>query len=340
MPTTIKDVATRADVSVATVSRVLNGVASVDPAMARRVRAAAKALGYEGNPVARSLRTQKSDLLALIISDIGNPFFTAVARGVEDVAQTAGFSVLLCNSDEDSHKELRYLDIARRSMVAGVLLSPNAGGSDVTALQKANIPVVAIDRALDEAIDSVFVDSSEGARSATEHLLEQGWRRPACITGPRGADTAERRARGFREAMARAGSHQPDAMIRYADYRVTGGRAATADLLDSSTPPDALFVANSEMVIGAIEEIRSRGIGLGTDIGLVGFDDTPWAPFVEPPLTVVDQPAYNIGAEATRLLLQRVNRAPGNATKPTSDVARMVLLRTTLIVRESSLRHV
>ncbi|KYH43217.1 LacI family DNA-binding transcriptional regulator [Branchiibius sp. NY16-3462-2] len=339
MPTTIKDVAARADVSVATVSRVLNGVASVDPAMARRVRAAAKALGYEGNPVARSLRTQKSDLLALIISDIGNPFFTAVARGVEDVAQTAGYSVLLCNSDEDSQKESRYLDIARRSMVAGVLLSPNAGGSDVSALLNANIPVVAIDRALNDAIDSVFVDSSEGARSATEHLLEQGWRRPACITGPREADTAERRARGFREAMTRAGDRHPDSLIRYADYRVAGGRAAAADLLDTSTPPDALFVANSEMVIGAIEEIRSRGMRIGHDIGLVGFDDTPWAPFVEPPLTVIDQPAYNIGAEATRLLLQRVNRSPHNSTTRTSDIARMVLLRTSLTVRESSLRH-
>ena len=237
MPATIKDVAARADVSVATVSRVLNGVPSVDQAMARRVRAAAKALGYEGNPVARSLRRQKSDLLALIISDIGNPFFTAVARGVEDVAQTAGYSVLLCNSDEDSHKESRYLDIARRSMVAGVLLSPNAGGSDVTSLQSANIPVVAIDRPLNEAIDSVFVDSSEGARGATEHLLQQGWRRPACITGPRLADTAERRARGYREAMARVGPGQPEPLIRYADYRVAGGQAAASDLFDSPHPP-------------------------------------------------------------------------------------------------------
>lgn len=338
MPTTIKDVAARAGVSVATVSRVLNGVASVDPAMAKRVRSAAKALGYEGNPVARSLRTQKSDLLALIISDIGNPFFTAVARGVEDVAQTAGYSVLLCNSDENSEKESRYLDIARRSMVAGVLMSPNAGGSDITALRSANIPVVAIDRALDEAVDSVFVDSSEGARTATEHLLAQGWRRPACVTGPQEADTAERRARGFREAMLAAGVRQPERFIRYSDYRVAGGRNATAELLDSRTPPDALFVANSEMVIGAIEELRSRGMKLGKDIGLVGFDDTPWAPFIESPLTVVDQPAYSIGAEATRLLLQRVNQPSGTTAGSSLEMARTVLLRTSLVVRQSSLR--
>lgn len=337
MPTTIKDVAARADVSVATVSRVLNGVATVDPEMAKRVRAAAKALGYEGNPVARSLRRQKSDLLALIISDIGNPFFTAIARGVEDVAQTAGFSVLLCNTDEDPVKQARYLDVARRSLVAGVLLSPNAGGTDISALKDSRVPVVTIDRSLREPVDSVLVDSSEGAKVATQHLLDQGWKRPACITGPHGADTAERRVRGYREAMATTRIRSSEKLIRYADYRVDGGRAATAELLDSGNPPDALFVANSAMVIGALQEIRSRSMQIGHDIGLVGFDDTPWAPFVEPALTVIDQPAYNIGTEATRLLLQRVQE--GSPTAGADHIARTVLLRTALIIRESSLRR-
>ncbi|QDP95256.1 LacI family transcriptional regulator [Microlunatus elymi] len=340
MPT-IKDVAERAGVSVATVSRALNGVPSVDPVLAKRVHAAARALGYRANGVARSLRRRQTDVWALIISDVANPFFTAIARGVEDVAQQAGYSVLLCNADEDAAKEARYLEVAERSLVSGVLLSPTITGSDIGRLQASGVPVVTVDRNLSEPVDSVLADSATGAFRATEHLLEQGWRRPACITGPRQAATAEDRMRGFLDALARHRIRRGRSLVRHTNYRADGGREATAELLDAADPPDALFVANSELALGALEELTARGLRLGRDIGMVAFDDAPWAAFIEAPLSVVAQPAYEIGVEAARLLLDRITAArkrpsdhPGAPAPP-----RTVLLGTRLIVRESSRRH-
>lgn len=333
--TTIKDVARHAQVSVATVSRALNGVATVDEALARRVHESAEQLGYRGNRVARSLRRRQTEVWALIISDIGNPFFTAIARGVEDVAQERGFSIFLCNTDEDPAKEARYLEVAERSLVSGVLLSPNQAGSDISRLEQAGIPVVAIDRSLQEPTDQVLVDSSDGARTATRHLLDQGWVRPACVTGPAEADTARRRMRGYLTAMSEAGLADASDLVRMTNYRAEGGRAAVADLLDLATPPDALFVANSELALGAMEELAARGLQLGRDLGLVGFDDPPWAQFVNPPLSVVAQPAYDIGVTAARLLLDRLEPDSGSGPKQ----LRQVLLNANLIVRESSLRH-
>jgi len=327
----IKDVAALAGVSSATVSRVLNGVATVDVEMAQQVRAAAQTLGYRANGVARSLRLQKTDVWALIISDIGNPFFTAVARGVEDVAQGEGFSVVLCNTDEDSEKEARYLDVAEREQVAGVIMSPNLFGSDISRLRAAGIPVVAIDRPLREPVDSVLVSSSDGAREATLHLFSQGWSRPACVTGPAQADTAEQRLAGYRQAFVQQGRRPAKSLVRHADFRAESARQAVASLLDSASPPDSFFVANSSMALGALEEFSHRRLVPGKDIGLIAFDDAPWARFVNPPMSVVAQPAYEIGAEAGELLLRRIQH-----TSTADD--RKLTLRTELIVRGSSLR--
>ncbi|NNG39586.1 LacI family DNA-binding transcriptional regulator [Flexivirga sp. ID2601S] len=330
---TIKDVAAAAGVSVATVSRALNNQATVDADLADRVRVAAAELGYRRNGVARSLRLQRTDVWALIISDIANPFFTAVARGLEDVAQEQGYSVVLCNSDEDPAKEARYLDVAVREQVSGVVLSPNEVSSDISHLQRLGVPVVAIDRPLREPVDSVLVRSAAGAEEATAHLLEQGWRRPACITGPESAGTAVQRLTGYRRAMAAHSSRPPKNLVRYADYRADRAGEAAADLLDGRYPPDAFFVANSEMALGVLEELRHRQLLPGRDVGLVAFDDAPWTPFTERPLTVVAQPAYEMGVLAGRLLLDRIG-VPLDAQPP----ARTRRLRTELVVRGSSLR--
>jgi LacI family transcriptional regulator len=328
----ITDVAALAGVSTATVSRVLNGLTTVDPARAARVRAATVQLDYRFNGVARNLRRQRTDVWALIISDINNPFFTAVARGVEDVAQAAGFSIILCNSDEDSDKEARYLDVAEREQVAGVIISPNLFGSDISRLRAAGIPVVAIDRSLRDPVDSVLVHSMDGARAATLHLLDEGWTRPACITGPARAETAEQRLAGYLAAFAERRRRPAQSLIRHADFRADTARTATASLLDGRKPPDSFFVANSLMALGALHEFADRGLVPGTDVGLVAFDDAPWAPFVNPPMSVVAQPTYDIGARAGELLLQRISGELGS-TEP-----RTLVLSTELIVRSSSRR--
>lgn len=317
----------------ATVSRTLNNQNTVDEELADRVRIAASELGYRRNGIARSLRLQRADVLALIISDIANPFFTAIARGLEDVAQEQGFSVVLCNTDEDPAKEARYLEVAEREQVSGVVLSPNEIGSDISQLTKLGVPVVAVDRPLREPVDSVLVRSAAGAREATEHLLDAGWRRPACITGPESAQTAIQRLTGYRRALVARKRRPAASLVRHADYRADRAAQATAELMDGRNPPDSFFVANSEMALGVLQELRSRGLTVGQDIGLVAFDNAPWTGFTDRPLSVVAQPAYEIGVLAGKLLLERVG-VPLDA-QPAPRVRR---LRTELIVRESSLR--
>jgi len=323
----ITDVASEAGVSVATVSRALNGHSTVDIALVDRVTEAAVRLGYRPNAIARGLRRKKTDVVALIISDIGNPFYTAVARGVEDVAQRNGFSVLLCNADEDAGKEARYLQVAEVEQVAGVLLSPHSAATDISRLQ---MPLVVIDRPLAAAVDSVMVRSIEGARLATQHLLDEGWRHPACLTGPDDAATALDRVEGYRLALADAGRN--DALFAHAPFSQDGGAEAAARMLDSATRPDSFLVANSQMALGALAEFKRRGIVVGRDLGVITFDDAPWAPFIDPPMSVVAQPAYDIGVWAGNLLMDRIAGTERGAP-------RSVILSTELIVRESSRRR-
>jgi LacI family transcriptional regulator len=329
----ISDVAKAAGVSTATVSRALNGVPTVDPLLARRAREAAARLGYRPNAVARNLRRRRTAIWALIISDVANPFFTSLVRGVEDTSQQAGYSIFLCNTAEDPEREQRYLAVSEEEQVSGVILSPNIRGSGVSSIIKAGTPLVAVDRPLSEPVDSVLVDSARGAETATMHLLEQGWTNPACITGPSYATTAQERAQGYCTAVAAATGPSAAMHVSYADFRPAGGRNSAASLLQMEPPPDSFFVANSEMMIGVLQELKERGIEPGRDVGLICFDDPPWASLLTPPLSVIAQPAYEMGVQAAQILLERI--AAGN----TPAEPKTVTLDTTLIVRASSLRR-
>ncbi|WP_027945010.1 LacI family DNA-binding transcriptional regulator [Amycolatopsis taiwanensis] len=323
---TINDVARRAGVSTATVSRALNGKSTVDPALVTRVRAAAKELGYHPNGLARNLRRQETAVLALIIADVENPFFTAIARGVEDVAQAEGYSVVLCNSDESAEKERRYIDVALQERVAGVILSPTGATSNVERLHERGTPVVAVDRPL-PAGDQVLVDTRLAAREATNHLIAAGYRRIGCVTGPAGVRTANDRLAGYRDAIRAA--NRPE-LFRHGQYWAAGGKQATVELLAEPEPPDALLIANSAMAIGVLEALSEAKLRLGRDIGVVTFDDAAWATLIDPPLTVVAQPAYEIGEQAAKLLFARI----GDPSPPPHTVT----LAARLVTRGSTLR--
>jgi len=304
---TISDVASRAGVSTATVSRALNGKATVDRELVARVVAAATTLGYQPNGPARNLRRQEAAVVALIISDVENPFFTAVARGVEDVAHEVGYSVVLCNSDENPAKETRYIDVAIQERVAGVILSPTGTTTSVERLAARGTAFVAVDRPLPgRDSDLVQVDTRLAARQATEHLLAQGYRRIGCVTGPAGVCTAEDRLAGYRDALRAAKVHSSTKLVRRTEYKAAGARQAAVDLLAQADPPDALLVANSAMAVGVLQALHERGTSPGRDVGIVAFDDAPWADLVDPPLSVVAQPAYEIGTVAARLLVARI----------------------------------
>jgi len=303
--TTIYEVAARAGVSPATVSRVFNGM-NVSAEKSKLVREAAEALSFTPNRTARSLRRQNSEVIALVIPDIENPFFTSMARGVEDVAQAAGYSVVLCNTDEDHDKEARYLDIAISENMAGVILAAAGDHSDLSSLVARNRPVVAVDRGPHGFdVDAVMVDNRAGGRSATQALARQGFERIACITGPADVETAKQRADGWRDAVEASDAGQ-DAYLLHANYRVDGGRDAMRTLLDMDNPPDAVFVANNLMGVGALQVLVERGLN-PPKVGIAVFGDLPFAALAPDGITVVHLPARHLGVTAAKLLLERIN---------------------------------
>src|SRR4051794_12528080 len=328
---TIHDVARAAGVSPATVSRVFNG-GRVTPERVLSVQQAAAALGFAPNRLARSLRKQRSSVIALVIPDIENPFFTSLARGVEDAAQRTSLSVVLCNSDEDTDKERRYLEVALGEQMAGVIVAAaSQDETDLAPLITRGVPVVAVDRRPHDAeVDAVRVDDRHGGEVATRHLLKAGYRRIACITGPQGASTSEERLAGYRAALNSTrggGTGADEAYVRHADFRVEGGRAAMRELLALPEPPDAVFVANNLMTIGVLAALGEAG-RTPPGIGVLSFGDVPWASLVTPSLTAIELPSYELGRTAADLLLQRMD----GGTAPLQTV----VLRTTLQVREST----
>jgi LacI family transcriptional regulator len=326
----ITDVARIAGVSPATVSRVLNGSQNVNAGLAAKVGAAAAKLGYVPFSSARALRRQHARVWAAIVSDIENPFFTAVVRGIEDVARQNHHRLVLCNSDEDLEREAGYIDVAIAERMAGVVIAvASTRESSLKPLIDRHLPVVEIDRAAGRYVDAVLVDNQLGAEEATRHLMENGGRRVACITGPARVQTATERLEGYRKAVAKAGFSNGQDLIRRADYKETGGHEAALSLLTSRNPPDALFIANNPMAAGALRAIRELGLSVPRDISLVAFDDSPWCSLVSPQLTVVAQPAYEIGRVAAELL----------ATAGDKRTSRTIVLTPQLIVRESSIRH-
>jgi LacI family transcriptional regulator len=328
----ISDVAARAGVSAATVSRALNGKSTVDRELVARVREAAEELGYQPNGPARNLRRQEAAVVALIISDVENPFFTAIARGVEDVAHEVGYSVVLCNSDESAEKENRYVDVAIQERVAGVILSPSGATSSVDKLAGRGTAFVAVDRPLPgQHCDVVLVDTRLAAKQAATHLVAQGYERIGCITGPPGVRTADDRLAGYRDALRAAKRRSTTRLVRRTEYKAAGAHRAALDIMAQAEPPDALLVANNAMAAGVLQALQELAIRPGRDVGLVAFDDAPWAELIDPPLSVVAQPAYEIGTVAARLLLARI----ADSTRPPTTTT----LGARLIERASSHKH-
>jgi LacI family transcriptional regulator/LacI family repressor for deo operon, udp, cdd, tsx, nupC, and nupG len=314
--TSLTDVARLADVSIATVSRVINNSDKVVPETRRIVEKAMEELGYHPNRVARRLRQRggKRHLLGLIIPDIQNPFFAELARGVEDVAYANQFAVMLCNSDENLRKEEFYIDVLRSESVDGIVLPPiHERDPVVYKLIKDGMPVVTVDRSLSQCTtDKVEVDNRRGALEAVEYLIKLGHRRIGLIAGRLNVSTSRERRQGFLDAMAAHKLPVTDAYVCGGDFKQASGRAMADQLLDLPEPPTALFVLNNLMTVGALEAVHRRKLRIPADIAVIGFDDLPWAEALDPPLTVVRQPAYEVGQAAADLLLKRLqdpNRA-------------------------------
>ena len=307
---TIRDVAKRAGVSVATVSHVINGTRKVAPETAERVHRAMEELDYHPNAVARSLRTRKTQVIGVVVSDITNPFFATLVRGAEDAALEAGYSIVVCNSDETIEKENRYVQVLRRRRVDGMLLAPVGGGENpaIWKLARQGVPFVFVDRrAPGVEADAVLSDNVGGAYLATKHLIERGHERIGIVLGIPGATTTEERLAGYRRALEEAGIPLAEELVVWGGYRVEGGRRATAELLSLTPPPTAIFSTNNLMTVGTLQELFARGVRIPDQIAVVGFDDLEWAEMANPPLTAVAQRPHEIGHRAVRLLLERLS---------------------------------
>jgi LacI family transcriptional regulator len=328
---TIHDVAQRAGVSPITVSRVINHSGYASQETRERVEAAVAELGYVPNRLARSLRSKRTHTLALVLTDITNPFFTTVARGVEDTASDAGYTVIFCNTDESETEEQKYLQVVLQQQVDGVLLVPaRSTGESVEMIQKQNTPVVVLDRRMPPGacVDVVRCESVEGAYQLVKLLIDLGHRQVAAISGPRLVSTAEDRVIGYRRAMADAGLGQTE-IVYYGAFTQESGYEMAQQLLALQSPPTAVFAANNLIAIGALKAVQDAGLRVPEDIAMVAFDDLPANLLVFPFLTVAVQPAYEMGQRATQLLLSRLN-------DPMSPGCQEVVLPFELVVRQSS----
>jgi LacI family transcriptional regulator len=319
MAATIYDVAARAGVSPATVSRVLNGNA-VSPERAQKVKEAAQALGFRPNRMARTLRKGGSEVIALVIPDVENSFFTALARGVEDRAMAAGYSVVLCNTDELAEKEARYLEIAVDEQVAGVVLAPASCEPDLAALTARRIPVVAVDRpVISHAVDVLTLDDRGAAVRATRRLHERGYELVACVTGYTDTATAQLRAEGWREVLAeRCPGVDPEMYLRHTDYRPGGGRRAAEELLALPSPPDAIFAANNLLGVGVLTHLVQSG-RRPPAVGLAVLGDLPYPEWESRDVLVEPWPGRLLGVRAADVLLERIK---GDAAEPRRLVLR------------------
>lgn len=329
--TTIRDVAERADVAPITVSRVINDSGYVSQETRERVEAAIAELGYMPNMLARSLRSKRTNTLALVVTDITNPFWTTVARGVEDAASEAGYNVIFCNTDESPDEQDKYLRLLLQKRVDGVLLVPARSTAEpVELIHEQDTAVVVLDRRIpDTQADVVRCDSEAGAYGLTRLLVDLGHRRIAVLSGPRGVSTAEDRVAGYSRALAAAGLDPSAEFIRHGRFTQTSGYEMTEQTLAAAPRPTALFAANNFIAIGAIRALRDAGLDVPGDVALVAFDDLPSALVVDPFLTVAAQPAYEMGQRATELVLDRL---VGDAPQAHQEI----ILPTEIIVRESS----
>ena len=315
---TIRDVAEKACVSVATVSHVINGTRKVAPETEARVRRAMEELGYQPNAIAQSLRKRTTYAIGILVSDITNPFFATLVRGAEDAALEAGYSVIVCNSDEDPQKEDMYIRALWRRRIDGMLIAPTRDGTSpaIQELVQRKLPFVFVDRkAKGIEADAVLSDNIGGAYLATKHLIERGHKRIGIVLGIPGATTTEERFAGYRQALNEEGVLCSDELVAWGDYRVEGGRAAAAQLLSLANPPTAIFSTNNQMTLGVLQELFLRRISVPDKVAVVGFDDSEWAEMVVPSLTVVAQDPYEIGYRAFELLLARLNSRNGSEPK-------------------------
>ena len=324
---TLRDVAREAGVSIKTVSRVVNREREVNPATAARVDEILLRLGYQPNELARGLRGGRSHTIGLMIADISNPFYSSCAKAVEEVVRAHGYTVMLCTSSEDPQIERSYVELLNRRRVDGLLLVPAADGHEyLAAQQEAGTPVVALDRPVEGLeTDLVLVKNRAGTREVIYHLIGHGHRRIAFVGDQEHVYTTRKRLEGYKEALKQAGLEE---IYRLGADGIATAKKVTEGLLESQEYPTAFFAANNLIAVGVLQALEQAGLRVPDDVAFAAFDDFELAAVLHPRLTLVRQPAYELGRTAAELLFERLEKR-----EPSSP--RRVVLPTELMIRES-----
>lgn len=329
MAVTMKDVAKQAGVSTTTVSHVINSTRFVSPKVREHVMAVMSELSYQPNAIAKSLRQKSTNTIGLVISDISNPFFTSLIRGVEDAVTKKGYNLILCSTDENPVKEKTAMEVLMQKQVDGMIMAPTGGNIEyLSDLVARKYPLVFVDRFLDGVHAPVAqVDNQDGAYRAVTHLIGLGHRRIGLITGLPALSSTRERLAGYNRALADHGLPPCPELIFQANSQVDGGMAGARYFFGLSEPPTAIFAANNLMTIGVMKALHAAGLTCPQDMAVVGFDDFDWASAFRPLLTTVAQPVYEVGKAAADLVLARLQKK--------ARLASAVVLKGTLIIRES-----
>lgn len=327
----VKKIAEIAGVSTATVSRVLNNSDKVRKETADRVLEVANEIDYRIDNVARRMKVKSKNslVIGLIITDIGNPFFSNVAKGVEDVAFKNKHVLMICNTNEDHEKEKFFLNSLLSEKVSGAIIVPTIGNANFfEKLVEDDFPMVMVDRRLDFLnVDTVCINNELGGYEATKRLIQNGHRRIGIVCGIKGLSNTKDRLIGYRRALQESEIPVVDELITYGNYIEEGGREAMEKLLSFDQPPTAVFSTNNLMTLGCLKVLYQRKMLIPDEMAMIGFDDSIWAEALIPPLTTVKQPGYDLGVNAAEQLIKRLDNGETNTVN--------IILNPELVIRQS-----
>ncbi len=331
MSSTIFDVAKRANVSIGTVSRVINNRDRVRLETRERVLQAIRELDYHSNAFAQGLASQQTDTIGLVIPQVNDPFYFGIVRGIEDTVTAAGYSLLIASQPHQT-SEYHYMRLFRRGHVDALILTAiDVYPDELQEMARRGLPVILVQQDAGKHVSAVQVDDYGGACALTEHLLGHGYRRIAYITGTDHTPDNKERMRGIRDTLAAHGLALPKELVFRGDYLRGSGGKAMQRILELPERPDAVFAGNDQMAADAIVAAQERGLRVPEDIAVVGFDDVPLASYISPPLTTVHQPIYEQGVFAARTALDMLK--PGSEKQPPTPPR--IILPTTLVIRRS-----
>lgn len=335
---TIKDLARKLDLSTSTVSRALRDLPDVSEKTKKKVQYLAKELDYEPNAIALSLVTRRTNTVGIMIPGFIIHFYSAAISAMQEHLMESGFNVIICQSGENYKTEVNNVHALLSSRVDGIIGSISRDTKDISHLkqiQRKGIPLIMFNRVSDDLnVSKVLVNDYGGARDAVEHLVAQGCRRIAHIAGPAGLQIANNRLKGYRDVLKLHDIGINEDLIEECDFTMESGMECMRRLLTLSSPPDAVFAVCDAAAFGAMRVIKEAGLKIPEDIAIVGFTNEPLAELVDPPLTTIAQPTYDIGRTAARLFLEQLELEPEDRFPETR------VLKTELIVRESSRRQV